>query len=83
MYIEVFRIYRFYRKNRSLQWSLPSLPGGDILAVFLLFAYLVARLNSLDGRRRRSIRQSRLVCLWDGEALLTKERKRRITLNRI
>ncbi len=25
MCIQFFRIYRFYRKNRRLQWSLPSL----------------------------------------------------------
>jgi hypothetical protein len=65
MCIQVLRIYRFYRKNRRLQWSLPSLQTG-ILAAFLLLAYLIARLDSLDGKRRRFIRQFRLVCLWDG-----------------
>jgi hypothetical protein len=47
--------------------AIPICMEAGILAVSFLFAYLVARLNSLDGRRRRSIIQTRLVCLGYGE----------------
>ncbi len=84
MCIQVFRIYRFYRKNRRLQWSLPSRLQTGILAAFLLLAYLIARLDSLDGKRRRFIRQFRLVCLWDGvRPPLIKGGTQGLTLNRI
>ncbi len=66
MCIQVLRIYRFYRKNRRCSGAFPACLQRGILAAFLLLAYLIARLDSLDGKRRRFIRQFRLVCLWDG-----------------
>ena len=62
----------FIEKIDACSGALPACLQVSILPALLLLAYLIARLVNLDGKRSRSIRQSRLVCLWDGEAFLTK-----------
>ncbi len=60
----------FIEKIYACSEPFPACLQTGILAAFLLLAYLIARLDSLDGKRRRFIRQFRLVCLWDGGAPL-------------
>jgi hypothetical protein len=56
----------FIEKIDAYSGAFPACLQTGILAAFLLLAYLIARFDSLDGKRRRFIRQFRLVCLWDG-----------------
>ena len=72
MCIQVLRIYRFYRKIDACSGAFPACLQTGILAAFLLLAYLIARLDSLDGKRRRFIRQFQLVCFWSGGAPFNK-----------
>ena len=66
----------FIEKIDACSGVFPDCLEVGIPAVSLLFAYLEAMVNSLDGRRRRSIRQSPLVCLWDGRVPFIKGGKR-------
>jgi hypothetical protein len=60
----------FIEKIDAYIGAFPACQQAGILAAFLLLVYLIARLDSLDGRLRPFIRQFRLVCLWGGAAPL-------------
>ena len=72
----------FIEKIGACSGVFPACLEVGIPAVSLLFAYLEAMVNSLDGRRRRSIRQSPLVCLWDGRVPFIKGGKEERVLGR-
>ena len=66
----------FIEKICACSGVFPACLEVGIPAVFLLFAYLEAMVNRLNGRWRRPIRQFQLVCLWDGRIPFIKREKR-------